>query len=220
MACGHFREVARHLGMFNGDYLSGRPLPTDPWLSRTGSGVGPSWPSRLWNCFPRSPATRTPADSSPPTSSTASSNYGMSGRSFTKCSNACPRPFATTTSSPATCSFGATVALAEALLLIGPSAARAGRARAECARCATQPFMESRPERWDELERDCLDGYADGLRQAGSPDSDEVLLGYLVSTVLRFGIGSAGSSSWSHLDRRAPRSRNAISIRLQLRRIR
>ena len=31
---GHFREVARHLGIFNGEYLACRPLPTDPWLSR------------------------------------------------------------------------------------------------------------------------------------------------------------------------------------------
>jgi len=31
---GNFRQVARHLGTFNGDYLTGRALPTDPWLSR------------------------------------------------------------------------------------------------------------------------------------------------------------------------------------------
>ena len=31
---GRFREVARRLGIFNGEYLAGRPLPTDPWLSR------------------------------------------------------------------------------------------------------------------------------------------------------------------------------------------
>jgi hypothetical protein len=30
---GHFREVARHVGMFNGAYLGGRPMPVDPWLS-------------------------------------------------------------------------------------------------------------------------------------------------------------------------------------------
>jgi hypothetical protein len=31
---GNFRQVARHLGTFNGDYLTGSALPTDPWLSR------------------------------------------------------------------------------------------------------------------------------------------------------------------------------------------
>jgi hypothetical protein len=29
----HFQEVARHLGIFNGDYVGGM-LPADPWLSR------------------------------------------------------------------------------------------------------------------------------------------------------------------------------------------
>ena len=55
---------------------------------------------------------------------------------------------------------------------------------------ATQAFFESRPERWDDLESDCLDGYAEGLRQAGWKGADEILLGYLLSTVLHFGIGS------------------------------
>jgi hypothetical protein len=30
----HFRDVARHLGIFNGEYLVGQPLPTEPWLGR------------------------------------------------------------------------------------------------------------------------------------------------------------------------------------------
>jgi hypothetical protein len=56
---------------------------------------------------------------------------------------------------------------------------------------ATQPFLESRPEQWDDLERDCLEGYGQGRRQAGWRGSDhEMLLGYLLSAALRFGIGS------------------------------
>jgi hypothetical protein len=56
---------------------------------------------------------------------------------------------------------------------------------------ASQAFFESRPERWDDLERDCLDGYAEGLRQAGwHGSSEEILLGYHLSSVLRFGLGS------------------------------
>jgi hypothetical protein len=55
---------------------------------------------------------------------------------------------------------------------------------------ASQAFLESRPERWDALERDCLDGYAEGLRQAGWHGSDEIRLGYLLSSVLRFSLGS------------------------------
>ena len=48
----------------------------------------------------------------------------------------------------------------------------------------TQAFMESRPERWDDLERDCLDGYADGLREAGWEGRDEILLGYVYVGVI------------------------------------
>jgi hypothetical protein len=55
---------------------------------------------------------------------------------------------------------------------------------------ATQVFMGSRPELWEDLERDCLEGYAAGLRQAGWNMPDEILLGYVLSSVLRFGVGS------------------------------
>ncbi|GAB4515159.1 MAG: hypothetical protein Kow0047_27100 [Anaerolineae bacterium] len=32
----HYGVVARHLGQFNGAYLTGEPMPTYPWLSRDG----------------------------------------------------------------------------------------------------------------------------------------------------------------------------------------
>ena len=41
-----FREVARHLGIFNGDYLAvGHCRPTHG-SAETGCGAGLSWPSR------------------------------------------------------------------------------------------------------------------------------------------------------------------------------
>jgi hypothetical protein len=46
-----------------------------------------------------------------------------------------------------------------------------------------------RPPTYD-LERDCLDGYAEGLRQPGWHGSDEILLGYVLSSALRFGLGA------------------------------
>ncbi len=43
---------------------------------------------------------------------------------------------------------------------------------------------------WEDLERECLAGYLRGLRSAGHPaDPDEVEAGYLLSYVLRFGVG-------------------------------
>jgi len=188
---GEFREVARHLGTFNGHYLCGRPLPTDPWLSR-------NW-IRGWTELAKPFVELLPTISSHP----------VAGRLFTSdliddliqlwderekwyqvlerlpqtlCHNdVFPRNLfvrgdgRTSQSVAIDWAFCGQGAVGQELSgLVG----------------TTQPFMESRPERWDDLERDCLDGYADGLRQAGWHDSDEILLGYLVSTALRFGIGS------------------------------
>ena len=188
---GEFREVARHLGMFNGDYLSGRPLPTDPWLSR-------NW-IRGWTELAEPFVELLPTISSHPDA----------GRLFTPDLIDCliqlwderEKLYQVLERLPQTLCHNdvfprnlfvrgdgrtnRSVAIDWAFCGYGPVGQELSALVG-----ATQPFMESRPERWDELERDCLDGYADGLRQAGWHDSDEVLLGYLVSTVLRFGIGS------------------------------
>ena len=56
---------------------------------------------------------------------------------------------------------------------------------------AGQVFFGSPPDEWEEVERECLAGYLRGLRQAGYPaDPAEVEAGYLLSYVLRFGVGT------------------------------
>jgi Phosphotransferase enzyme family len=188
---GQFREVARHLGIFNADYLSGRPLPTDPWLSR-------DW-LRGWTELAEPQIALLPTVSSHP----------VAGRIFTPdivddlielwdqreklyealdqlpqtlCHNdVFPRNLFIRGNGHPTQS----VAIDWACCGEGP----VGQELA-CLVGATQAFFESRPERWDDLERDCLDGYAEGLRQAGWKGSDEILLGYLLSIVLHFGIGA------------------------------
>ena len=55
---------------------------------------------------------------------------------------------------------------------------------------ATRAFRGIRPEHWEDLERECLEGYTEGIRKAGFNRPDEVLLGYLLSSVLRFGVGA------------------------------
>jgi hypothetical protein len=187
----HFREVARHVGIFNGDHLDGRSMPVDPWLSH-------DW-LRGWTEQAEPLMEQLPTVASHP----------VAGRIFTPdliddlmelwivreklfealdqlpqtlCHNdVFPRNlFVRGNSRPdqsvaidwAFC--GHAPVGQELAVLVG----------------ATQAFRESQPERWDDLERDCLDGYAEGLRQAGWKGSDEILLGYLLSIVLHFGIGA------------------------------
>jgi hypothetical protein len=186
----HFREVARHLGIFNGDYVSG-VRPADPWLSR-------DW-LRGWTELAEPHLEVLPTVS----------NHPVAGRIFTPdliddlvelwedrgklydaldqlpqtlCHNdVFPRNLFIRGYGRANQS----VAIDWAFCGEGP----VGQELA-CLVGATQAFFESRPEHWDDLERDCLDGYAEGLRQAGWEGRDEILLGYLLSTVLHFGIGS------------------------------
>ncbi len=183
---GQFREVARHLGIFNADYLNGRPLPTDPWLSR-------DW-LRSWTELAEPLVERLPAVSSHP----------VAGRIFTPdliddlielwdqretlyealdqlpqtlCHNDVfprnlfvrdeGRPEQSVAIDWAFCGQG--LVGQELAVLVG----------------ATQAFMESRPERWDDLERDCLDGYAEGLERIRR-DPPRLPL----SIVLHFGIGA------------------------------
>lgn len=56
---------------------------------------------------------------------------------------------------------------------------------------ASQVFFGSPPSDWEDVERECLAGYLRGLRQAGyRADPAEAEAGYLLSYVLRFGVGS------------------------------
>jgi hypothetical protein len=186
----HFHEVARHLGIFNGDYLGG-VLPAEPWLSR-------DW-LRGWTELAEPLVEVLPTASSHP----------VAGRIFTPdliddlvelwadrekfytaldqlpqtlCHNdVFPRNlFIRGNGHP-----NQSVAIDWSFCGEGP----VGQELTTLVG-ATQAFLESRPEHWDDLERDCLDGYTEGLRQAGWEGRDEILLGYLLSTVLHFGIGS------------------------------
>jgi hypothetical protein len=194
LTIGHgqqFREVARHLGIFNADYLNGRPLPTDPWLSR-------DW-LRSWTEQAEPLVERLPAVSSHP----------VAGRIFTpdivddlielwdqreklyEALDQLPQTLCHNDVFPRNL-FVRDDGRPEQSVAIDWAFCGQGPVGQELAVLvgATQAFMESRPERWDDLERDCLDGYAEGLRQAGWKGSDEILLGYLLSIVLHFGIGA------------------------------
>jgi hypothetical protein len=188
---GHFREVARQLGIFNGEYLAGRPLPTDPWLSQ-------DW-LRGWTeeAGPLIEILLTVPD------------HPIAGQIFTRgliddvieLWDQREKLYASLDQLPRTLCHNDV--FPRNLFIGGPD--HSDRSVAiDWAFCgpapvgqeltalvgASQAFLESRPERWDDLERDCLDGYAEGLRQAGSHGSEEIVLGYLLSSVLRFGIGA------------------------------
>jgi hypothetical protein len=189
---GLFRTVARHLGVFNGEYLVGRPLPTDPWLSRDWLRGWTEEAGPLIETLPTLPDHPVAGqifsrglineivglwdqreklyealDQLPRTlchNDIFPRNLFIGGPDHSNCSVAIDWAFC-----------GQAPVGQELTPLIG----------------ASQAFLESRPERWDDLERDCLDGYAEGLRQAGWHGSDEILLGYVLSSALRFGIGAA-----------------------------
>lgn len=83
---------------------------------------------------------------------------------------------------------------------------------------ATQAFMESRPERWDDLERDCLDGYAEAFgRRAGRIRRDPPRLPSVDRPPFRHRRSAA--SSRRHVDPGAPRPRRT-ALRVLVRGIR
>jgi hypothetical protein len=188
---GRFREVARQLGIFNGEYLAGRPLPTDPWLSR-------DW-LRGWTEEAKPLIDVLPTVSSHP----------FAGKIFTKdlikdlielweqrerlyqALDQLPRTLCHNDVFPRNLFVGgpdhSNHSVAIDWAFCGP--APVGQELTALVG-GSQAFFESRPERWDDLERDCLAGYADGLRQADWHGSDEIYLGYLLSSVLRFGLGT------------------------------
>ena len=190
-AAGHFREVARHIGIFNGDYLDGRPMPVDPWLSHDWLRGWTEQAEPLLELLPRV------------------SSHPVAGRIFTpdviddlmELWIVREKLYEVLDQLPQTLCHNDV--FPRNLFLRGDGRAEQSVAIdwAFCGQApvgqelavlvgATQAFMESRPERWDDLERDCLHGYAAGLRQTGWKGSDEILLGYLLSIVLHFGIGA------------------------------
>lgn len=188
---GRFREVARHLGVFNGEYLAGRPLPADPWLSQDWLRGWTEEAEPLLEMLPQA------------------ADHPVAGQIFSRdlindligLWEQREKLYAALAQLPRTLVHNDV--FPRNLFVGGPD--HPGRSVAiDWAFCgpapvgqeltaligASQAFFESRPERWDDLERDCLDGYAEGLRQAGWHGSEEIGLGYLLSTALRFGIGS------------------------------
>jgi hypothetical protein len=187
----HFRVVARQLGRFNGDYLAGQPLPSDPWLSQDWLR---GWTEEAGPLLETLPTIR---------------DHPVAGRIFThdliddiirlwdqraklyEALDQLPRTLCHNDIFPRNLFLGGadhpdrSIAIDWAFCGPGP----VGQELTTLVG-ASQAFLESRPERWDDLERDCLDGYAEGLRQAGWRGSDEILLGYLLSSVLRLGIGA------------------------------
>jgi Phosphotransferase enzyme family len=188
---GRFREVARQLGIFNGEYLAGRPVPTDAWLSQDWLRGWTEEARPLMNVLP------------------TVSRHPVAGKIFTKdlikdiielweqrenlyqALDQLPRTLCHNDVFPRNLFGGGTDdpdhSVAIDWAFCGP--APVGQELTALVG-ASQAFFESRPERWDDLERDCLAGYAEGLRQAGWSGSDEILLGYLLSSGLRFGLGS------------------------------
>ena len=181
--------VARQIGVFNGRYLSGQPMPVEPWLPK-------DW-LRGWSEQSRPLIPELEQASSHP----------VLGRTLTQSVTSeliwlwQNRHHVYTLQDELPRTFCHNDLFHRNLILRGGD-------RPECvaidwAFCgegvigqelsaligATLTFTGSRPEDWDHLESVCLDGYASGLRETGWPDPSQAQLGYLLTVALRFGIG-------------------------------
>jgi hypothetical protein len=184
----HFTEAARHLGMFNGRYLA-EPAPEESWLSRDWLR---GWTEQAAEFIPVLPA---------------AVDHPVAGRIFTadvvddlvQMWEERDKFYAVLQELPRTLShndaYPRNLCLRErdepesvAIDWAFCGTAPVGQELSAMVG-ATQVFLESPPERWGELERLCLDGYQQGLRAMGWSGADEASAGYLLSTVLRFGVG-------------------------------
>lgn len=182
--------VARQIGVFNGRYLNGQPMPAEPWLPTNWLR---GWSERSTPLIP---------------DLEQASSHPVSGRVFTRTTvselmwlwenrnhlyalmDELPRTFCHND-------------------LYNRNLFVRGESRAECvaidwALCgdgvigqelsaligATVIFRGSRPEDGDQLEDVCLAAYTSGLSETGRPDPSQARLGYLVTVALRFGLGS------------------------------
>jgi hypothetical protein len=185
-----FKMTARHLGVFNGRYLCGAPQPTDSWLSRNWLRGWTEQTSQVMHLLP------------------AAAGHPVAGRVFTRelIEDLCltweqreklyaaleqlPKSFGHNDVFPRNVFLGEREEVKSVAIdwaFCGP--APVGQELSALVG-ASQVFMESRPDRWDDLERACLEGYTGGLREADWAGAEEVLTGYVLSTALRFGIGS------------------------------
>jgi hypothetical protein len=186
-----FRTVAQDIGRFNGAFLTGQALSSDPWLSRQWIR---NWTEQATPMLALlSDASLQPAIEKIFPPDVISDLTQLWERRETLCDvldqlpqtlchndvfprNVFLRPSLPDRSVAIDWAFCGTGAVGQELgPLVGASLA----------------FFESRPGCWDDLERVCLDGYTEGLRAAGWSDTtDEVLLGYLLSSTLHFGLGA------------------------------
>lgn len=187
---GHFRNIARHVGIFNSEYLGGRAIAVDPWLSHDWLRGWTEQAEPLVGVLP------------------TVVNHPIAGRIFTpeviddliELWDQREKLYAALDQLPQTLCHN-DVFHRNLFLRGGPSDQSVVIDWAFCGRGAigqelsplvgaTRAFRGSRPEHWEDLERECLEGYTEGIREAGFNSPDEVLLGYLLSSVLRFGVGA------------------------------
>jgi Phosphotransferase enzyme family len=181
--------VARQIGVFNGRYLSGLPMPAEPWLATDWLR---GWSERSTPLIPDLEQAR---------------SHPVAGRVFTR-----------TTVSELIWIWenrNQLYRLLEELPstfchndLYHRNLCLRGENQSECvaidwALCgdgvigqelsaligATLIFRGSRPEDWDQLESVCLAAYTQGLRDIG-PDRTQARLGYLITVALRYGLGA------------------------------
>jgi hypothetical protein len=189
-----FGTVARHVGEFNGGYLTGEPLPADDWLS---SGWLRGWTERAEPMVALLPTvTDHPliARMFPPRIIEDLLRLWRERDALYEALDALPQTLCHQDIFPRNV-FVVTgqrgehsVAIDWAYIGLGPVgqdlAALVG---------ASLAFFEADQAAADELEAQCLRGYLRGLGASGWHDSvEDVEFGYLAAQVLRHGVGGIG----------------------------
>jgi hypothetical protein len=187
-----FQTVARHVGAFNGAYLVGRPMPRDSWLSH---GWLRGWTERAEPMVALLPTVADHAvvrEIFAEATITELLRLWEERNAFFDALDALPQTLCHQDIFPRnvfvreTVHGNQTVAIDWAFVGQGAIGEELGALVG-----ASLAFFEADPARAEELETHCLQGYLDGLRDAGwHGDAADVRFGYLAAIVLRFGVGA------------------------------
>lgn len=188
-----FAACARHLGEFNGRFLTDADPPVEPWLSR-------GW-VRGWTELADPIIRKLPSVANdpvvvalfPPSHVELLLRLWEHRRDFYQALDALRHSLAHNDLYPLNAFVDVT--RPEQTVAIDWAACGWGPLGADLAPLigASLHFFQADCDRADELEQLCLDAYMNGLRQTGSDIRlDDAYVGYLTTTVLRFTVGATG----------------------------
>ena len=198
--------VARQLGRFNGVYLAGRPLPAQPWLSRSWLRSWVEQAAPVIPLLPSLPEHPLAKRMYPPDLVEAYLRLWAERERFLAAIECLPQTFCHLDVFRRNMFARRGADGQDQTVLIDWSFAGIGAIGEElaCLIVASVELFEVEVARAAELDRIVFDGYLVGLRDAGwHGDPRQVRFGYAASAVLRYGVGVLGLLVKGLLDEQA-----------------